>query len=290
MSEVLTARKHDPWKASTVTLRRVIEEAPSVKTFEFSLDDQRLRESYTWQPGQFNMLYVPGVGEVAISISGEDRSRGVIRHTIRRIGLVTSVLDRSSVGSSIGLRGPFGSAWPVEQFIEAQDVPRDVIIVAGGIGLVPLRPAIQQLLENGQAVGSVSLLLGARTPADLLFAREYPQWRGLGARIQTTVDRTTNHWVGHVGVVTLLLERLSIARPESTMVMMCGPEVMMRYVAQSALARGIKANNLWLSLERHMNCAVGLCGHCQLGPTFICKDGPVFEYNRVSDWLNVRGF
>lgn len=290
MTQVLEAQKNDPWKASTMTLRRVIEEAPSVKTFEFSFDDSRIRDSYVWQPGQFNMLYVPGVGEVAISISGEDRSRGVIRHTIRRIGLVTAVLDESQVGTAIGLRGPFGSAWPIDRVRGRDDEPRDVIIVAGGIGLVPLRPAIQQLLEHPQATGDVSLLIGARAPADLLFAREYPRWRGSGARIQTTVDRMTDHWIGHVGVVTLLLERLSIARPHSTLVMMCGPEVMMRYVAQMALQRGIDAGNLWLSLERHMNCAVGLCGHCQLGPTFICKDGPVFEYNQISDWLNVRGF
>ena len=188
----------------------------SVKTYEFSFDDTRIGENYSWQPGQFNMLYVPGVGEVAISISGEDRQRGAICHTIRRIGKVTTVLDQSKVGATIGLRGPFGSAWPVDLAQSPGGEPRDVIIVAGGIGLVPLRPAIEQLLERPREAGSLSLMIGARRPADLLFAREYPQWRQLGARIQTTVDRTTDHWVGHVGVVTLLLERIAIANPEST--------------------------------------------------------------------------
>ena len=273
-----------------MTIQRVVEEAPGIKTFELRFEDSEFRDRYRWRPGQFNMLYVPGLGEVAISISGEDRQRQVIRHTIRRVGSVTSFLDRAEVGTGIGLRGPFGSAWPLDQLSQSTAAKRDVIVVAGGIGLVPLRPLILNLLDQPAWLGSLTLLIGARRPADLLCQSEFHRWRERGAVIKTTVDRAEDGWDGNVGVVTLLLERLAIPQPDSTDVMMCGPDVMMRYVCQGALERGLQPGNLWLSLERHMNCGVGLCGHCQMGPKFLCKDGPVFNYDDVSDWLNVHGF
>jgi NAD(P)H-flavin reductase len=148
---------------------------------------------------------------------------------------------------------------------------------------------IAYLLNEPDRVGEVSVLVGARKPCDLLYSHQYSTWTKLGFRVQTTVDRDVDKWNGHVGVVTLLLERLPITRPESTLLMTCGPEIMMRYVAGAALDRGVPSENIWVALERNMNCAIGHCGHCQLGPEFVCKDGPVFPYDRVAQWLHVQG-
>lgn len=279
------------WLPSGATIRRIVNESPGVKTFDLSLDDDRFAASYRWLPGQFNMLYVPGIGEAAISISGSDLANRLVRHTIRRVGWVTDAIDRMEVGATIGIRGPFGSSWPLEEMQNAvDDATCDVIVLAGGIGLVPLRPLILKLLSHRDRIGELTVLAGSRTPEDLLFGAEYASWKKRGIVLQTTVDRMHDHWQGHVGVVTLLLERIKIRRPESTYVMICGPDVMMRYATECALHRDIPPENLWLSLERHMNCAVGLCGHCQIGPVFVCKDGPVFRYDRVAPWLHVQGF
>lgn len=287
MTSLLPSPKSDPWRTASASLRRVIQETPGVKTYEIALDDEDLAGKFCWQPGQFNMLYVPGVGEAAISISGGDEKRGLLRHTIRRVGAVTSALDNGHVGMSLGLRGPFGKAWPVDAI--SATTKYDVIIVAGGIGLAPLRSMIAYLLNDSDRVGQVSVLVGARKPRDLLYSHQYSTWTERGFRVQTTVDRDVDKWNGHVGVVTLLLERLPITRPESTLLMTCGPEIMMRYVAGAALDRGVPSENIWVALERNMNCAIGHCGHCQLGPEFICKDGPVFPYDRVAPWLHVLG-
>lgn len=285
MSGDASTQDVDPWHTWSANLIRVIEEAPGVKTYEVELDQQNAADAFAWKPGQFNMLYVPGVGEAAISISGGDAKRRLLRHTVRRVGSVTGSLDVAKPGTSLGLRGPFGTPWPIEQ-IEANE--NDIIIVAGGIGLAPLRSLVTHLLNHRDRVGSVSVLIGARKPDELLYRHQYPTWTAANMRVQATVDRHVGDWNGHVGVVTLLLERLAIPSPKSTLVMTCGPEIMMRYVASAALDRGIPSENVYVTLERNMNCAIGLCGHCQLGPEFICKDGPVFRYDRVAPWLHVQ--
>lgn len=287
-SETLaTQPRHDPWQASTATIERVVVEAPGVKTYDLMIPEHRDNGRFAFAPGQFNMLYVPGVGEAAISISGESK-RGLLRHTIRTVGAVTGALDRGGVGMTIGIRGPFGTPWPIDQLTEGTR-PMNVILVAGGIGIAPLRSVIVYLMKHRDQVGRVDVLFGARTPQDLIYASEQSEWSKNGITLHTTVDRSDATWSGHVGVVTLLLERLAIPDPESTMLMTCGPEVMMRFVVQAASARGLLESNAWVTLERNMNCAIGLCGHCQLGPQFICKDGPVFRYDRIASWLHVQG-
>ena len=168
-------------------------------------------------------------------------------------------------------------------------IGRDVVLVTGGIGLPPLRPVIYQLLRERQKYGQLNLLYGARSPETLLYNREYEDWSQRGLIVQTTVDRSTPGWLGSVGVVTLLLERLQPFDPGNTVLMCCGPEVMMRFVARTAFERGMSPTQIWVSTERNMNCAIGLCGHCQLGPAFICKDGPVFRYDRIAPYLKVDG-
>lgn len=275
----------DPWRTWGVTTKRLVVEAPSVFTIELAFSDPSVASQYHFEPGQFNMLYVPGVGEAAISIAGQTAAK-LLQHTIRAVGSVTQTIQRGGVGMPLGLRGPFGTSWPI-----AQPVPpataQDLIIAAGGIGLAPLKSLIAQVVQNRKQFDRVSVLIGSRTPVDLLYQLEYDDWRQADIDVQLTVDRPDDTWSGQVGVVTLLLERLTLPRPAQTHVFTCGPEVMMRYVARSAESRDIPSENIWVTLERNMNCAIGLCGHCQLGPEFICKDGPVLGYDRVRRWLSV---
>jgi NAD(P)H-flavin reductase len=241
-------------------------------------------EPFAFASGQFNMLYAHGVGEVPISISGDPNNSSILRHTIRVVGTVTQALDALDVGDEVGVRGPFGSAWPL-----AEASGQDVLFVAGGLGLAPLRPAILSVLARRGEFGQVSIIYGARSPADILFRDELEQWRG---RFDVTLDAIVDHsgtdWYGRVGVVTRLVAEADID-PECCVAMLCGPEIMMRFTARELEQRGFEQSQIWVSLERSMKCAVGLCGHCQLGGTFVCKDGPVYRYDRVASMMLVRG-
>jgi NAD(P)H-flavin reductase len=231
-------------------------------------------------PGQFNMLYVFGVGEVPISISGDPGEAGRFVHTTREVGAVTRALGRLGRGDALGVRGPFGTPWPVEAA-----AGNDVLIVAGGIGLAPLRPAVYRLLAARERYGKIVLLYGTRTPGDILFRRQIQQWRAqFDLDVYVTVDRATAGWRGNVGVVTALIGKVPVD-PLNTVALVCGPEVMMRFTALEIQKRGVPLDRISLSMERNMKCAIGLCGHCQYGPTFICKDGPVFAYPRIKDMM-----
>jgi NAD(P)H-flavin reductase len=274
----------NPWLAHTVRIAGITAEITGVTTYDLEFTDPAQAAGYRFLPGQFNMLYLPGVGESAISLSAHPQSRGRWAHTIRTAGNVTQALARLGQGSTLGLRGPFGSSWPIAEYEDC-----DILFVAGGIGLAPLRPAIYHVLDRRSHYGRVTLLYGARSPEGMLYTREYDRWTSEGFDVQTTVDRAATDWMGNVGTVTVLLDRLSLARPEKTILFTCGPDVMMHFTAQGALRRGLTAEQVWLSAERSMQCAVGLCGHCQLGPEFICKDGPVFRYDRLAPFFRVEG-
>lgn len=234
-------------------------------------------------PGQFDMVYVFGVGDAPISISGDPARPEAVVHTIRAVGTVTRALQRLEKGAIVGIRGPFGTSWPVS---EARG--RDVVIVAGGIGLAPLRPALYHVLLHRSLYGRVVLLYGARTPRDLLFARELRAWRSrFDVHVDVTVDRATAEWQGSVGVVTRLVER-SPFDAASAVAFVCGPEVMIRFAAMALAKRGVSPDSLFISVERNMKCGVGFCGHCQLGPYFVCKDGPVIPYERALPFFGMR--
>ena len=234
-------------------------------------------------PGQFNMLYVFGVGEVAISVSGDPGREGGFIHTIRDVGAVSHALTRMESGATLGLRGPFGMGWPV-----AEAAGCDVVIIAGGLGLAPLRPAIYEILANRLRYGHVAILFGSRHPADILFRHELEEWRRrLDVEIEVTVDHAETDWRGNVGVVPALIPRVNFD-PRETIAMVCGPEVMMRYSATALRAAGVAAERIFLSMERNMKCAIGICGHCQFGPSFVCKDGPVMRLDRIADILALR--
>ena len=275
---------HDnPWLTHTVRIADVIDEANGVATYRLTFDVDGDSATYRFVAGQFNMLYLPGVGESAISMSGDpSRIDGWI-HTVRVAGNVTRTLAGLGRGDTLGLRGPFGAGWPVDELAGC-----DVVIVAGGLGMAPLRPLIYHVMNHRDQFGHVTLICGARTPDGLLYLREYDVWRQRGIDVQLTVDRATSDWAGHIGVVTLLIDRLQLPRPEQTHLVACGPEVMMKYAAASGLRLGLAAERMWVSLERNMQCATGLCGHCQLGPEFICKDGPVLRYDRIRPYLFVE--
>ncbi|MBL9122669.1 MAG: FAD/NAD(P)-binding protein [Planctomycetaceae bacterium] len=284
MKTAAAAIADNPWLAQRARIARVTPEVPGVATYHLRLVDAQRHAQYAFQPGQFNMLYLPGVGEVAISLSAGAEQQGTWDHTIRAAGSVTRALAQLPVGAELGLRGPYGAGWPLTEC-----AGRDVIVVAGGLGLAPLRPAIHALLAEPKRWGRIHLLLGARTADSLLYPGERSAWERSGLAAQTTVDRATPDWTGNVGVVPLLVDRLAGFDPARAIMFICGPEVMMRYTIRSALKRGIAAERIWLSLERNMQCAVGLCGHCQFGPAFICQDGPVLRSDRIAPFLDVEG-
>jgi NAD(P)H-flavin reductase len=244
-----------------------------------SVDGQAL----PFQAGQFCMLYVFGVGEVPISISGDPGQPQQLVHTIRAVGTVTRALQGLKRGATIGVRGPYGSAWPM-----AACEGRDVLLIAGGIGLAPLRPALYHLLAGRQRYGKIALLYGTRSPADILYARQLQQWRArFDMEVEVTVDQAPTSWHGNVGVVTRLIDNVNVD-PLDCVAMICGPEVMMRFTLMELFKLGLPERHIYLSMERNMQCAVGFCGHCQFGPTFICKDGPVLRYDTIKAWFGKR--
>lgn len=264
----------DPMIPVPFRIQRVRKETYDTCTLELQAANDK--SDFRFVPGQFNMIYAFGVGEVPISISGDPGSPGKLIHTLRTVGPVTQMIGHLKKGSTVGIRGPFGSHWPVEE-----SWGNDVVIVAGGIGLAPLRPAIYQLMTQRDKFGKISVLYGARTPEDILYQRELIGWRGrCDIDVQITVDSAPRGWTGHVGVVPRLIPKASFDSLHTT-VMICGPEVMMRFTVPELRKRGLKDDNIFVSMERNMKCAVGFCGHCQYGPAFICKDGPVFRFDRI---------
>ena len=233
--------------------------------------------------GQFNMLYLFGVGEVPISISGNPLAPSPLVHTLRVVGSVTRAMAKMKAGDAIGIRGPYGFGWPL-----GQAIGRDLVIAAGGIGFAPLRSVIYHALARRNDFGEVVLLLGARTPQDICFKGELRRWQARrDLQVHVTVDHGVGRWRGNVGVVTKLIPQARFD-PANTIALMCGPEVMMRFTALALQQRRVPLERIFASLERNMRCAVGFCGHCQFGPTFICKDGPVFRYDRVKPLLGIR--
>jgi NAD(P)H-flavin reductase len=278
------AHSEQPLAPFWAEIIEIVPEAEGVNTYWLRFKNKHLQESYRFLPGQFNMLYLPGYGEAAISISSDPGDHDRIGHTIRFVGNVTHAISCLKVGDTLGVRGPFGAPWPMEEMHG-----RDIIIASGGIGLAPLRPSIYHILRHRQDFGKIQVIYGARTPADLLFPGEYAGWKQQGIEVITTVDRGNETWTGSVGVVPMLFYRFRID-PAKSAVLTCGPEIMIRFVVFEALARRIPNERIYLSLERNMKCGQGSCGHCQLGPYFICKDGPVFRFDQLEAFFNVEEF
>lgn len=233
-------------------------------------------------PGQFTMLSALGVGEVPISVSGAAHVAGPLQHTVRDVGAVTHALSRAAVGDVVGVRGPYGTGWDV-----ADGQGGDVVFVAGGIGLAPLRPGVLEVLSHRDRYGRVVVLYGTRNPDDLLFDDELTEWERQGVEVLVIVDYGPPSWPGRVGLVTALIPRAGFD-PAYTLALVCGPEVMMRHAAVALVERGVPPDSIRVSLERNMRCGVGLCGHCQYRELFVCVDGPVLPYARVAGLFGVR--
>jgi NAD(P)H-flavin reductase len=232
-------------------------------------------------PGQFTMVYSFGIGEIAISVSGTDAE--LLTHTVRAVGATSAAICNSRPGAVLGVRGPFGNSWPLEQARGA-----DVVVVAGGVGLAPLRTSVQRLERGRKSYGEVSVLYGGRTPGDLLYQRELAALERRGkVNLAVTVDAAARGWQGNVGVVPKLVADARFD-PGSAIALVCGPEIMMRFTAEALIERGMAPERIYISMERNMHCGVGHCGHCQLGPTLICRDGPVYSYDVISPLMEVR--
>lgn len=254
---------------------------PGTVTLELVPADGALLPRF--RPGQFSMMYVLGVGEIPVSVSGDVSDPARIVQTVRSVGAVSDAVTRLQPGDVLGLRGPFGTAWPTEE-LDGQDV----VVVAGGLGLAPLRPSLYHLVANRSRFGKVVLLYGTRSPADILYRKQLASWRRrLDIQLEVTVDHAGADWRGHVGVVTKLIPRLGIDTQHAT-ALVCGPEVMMRFGAAALHDLGMPDQAIWLSLERNMKCAIGLCGHCQFAGLFVCKDGPVVRYDRVRQLIGLK--
>jgi len=262
----------------------IVPETDGISTYWLRFTDPAEQEAFRFQPGQFNMMYLPGFGEAAISISSDPEDHERIGHTIRFVGNVTHAVSRLKVGDTVGLRGPFGTCWPMKE-IEG----KDVFIACGGIGLPPLRPALYHIIRNRDKFGKVTLLYGARTPGDLMYPYEYDDWKKAGIDVEVTVDRGDANWAGRVGVVPMLFYHFRLD-PGKTVILTCGPEIMIRFVIFEALARRVPVESIYVSLERNMKCGQGSCGHCQMGPYFICREGPVFRFDDLQSFFNVEEF
>jgi NAD(P)H-flavin reductase len=268
-------------------IRWIKRETRDTATYALKISSREGQKAYGFSPGQFNMLSVPGIGEAPISISSCPSDKDLM-HTIRVAGDVTTAIGKMNVGDVIGLRGPFGTGWPVEE-----TVGRDILVIAGGLGIASLRSIIRHILKS-HAGGSRSgekapvLLYGAKSPKDVIFRDEYPRYRDV-FEVLLTVDKADPEvdWRAEVGVVTALLDRITF-NTLNTVVFMCGPEIMIHRTIGELVARGVPGEKIFISMERNMNCGTGICGHCMFGPKFICKDGPVFRFTDVEQFLKIR--
>jgi NAD(P)H-flavin reductase len=274
----------NPYHIHQATIVEKIREAEDIHTYRLRLNDEEARRNFRFTAGQFNMVYLFGVGEVAISIVSDPDEPERLDHTIRGVGRVTSAIGQLEAGDTVGIRGPFGQGWPLE---EAHG--QDIVIATGGLGCAPVVGAIEYIFRRRREYGSVKIIHGVKTPRDLLYHERFETWRRQpDTEVLLASDRPDGTWRYHVGVVTELFERVPI-NAAKTMVLMCGPEIMMRLGVPILMNRGIPATAVYVSLERHMECGIGLCGHCQMGPYFLCKDGPVMRYDRVEPWLGRVG-
>ena len=274
-----------PYQFHEAEIVERIDEAQDIFTLRLRLTDQDAHAAYQFQPGQFNMLYAFGVGEAPISIVSDPEHDELFDHTIRKVGRVTQALAAMQPGDRIGIRGPFGRGWPVQQYRDS-----NFVIVTGGLGCAPSVSIIRYILRRREQYGSLNILQGVKKSHDLIWRKQYQQWEQQpDTHVYLAADVVDEHWPWHQGPVTRLFDEAQIHTTNSV-AMMCGPERMMVACADELQERGFEDNNIWLSMERNMQCAIGKCGHCQFGPHFVCRNGPVFSYDEVRDLIHVKAY
>ena len=278
-------RQSNPYQPHEVVILERIQESADLFTLRLKFTDPDIQDNYVFEPGQFNMLYLYGVGEIAISIVSDPEDSHIIDHTIRVLGRVTRGMANLKTGDRIGLRGPYGRGWPM---LEAKN--KDVVIVTGGLGCAPVVSAINYIEQRRDQYGRLNIVQGVKHSADFIWKDRYDDWRKLAdTKVLLAADVGESLWPWHIGPVTVLFDQLEFDA-DNVSVMMCGPEGMMRAACKHMLNEQVPAAQLFLSMERNMQCAVGHCGHCQYGSQFICKDGPVFSYDKIQPLFDIKGF
>ena len=261
------------------------QESPSIFTLSLRLVDSAVARNYRFHAGQFNMLYLYGVGEIPISIVSDPLRPEILKHTIRSVGRVTGGFSKLQPGGHIGLRGPFGRGWPLEA---AEG--KDVLMITGGLGCAPAVSVVNYIHQRRGRFGRLIIIQGVKHSDDLIWRDRYQVWsNSLDTEVLLAADQSSGNWPWYIGPVTGLIGQVDID-PAQTIVMMCGPEAMMIAATASLQSRGIGDDAIWLSMERNMQCAVRRCGHCQYGARFVCQDGPVFPYPEVRDLFARSGF
>jgi len=273
---------HLPFEAEVINR---IQECDSVFSLHLRFTDPEIQASYQFAPGQFNMVYLYGVGEVAISIISDPEDEFLFGHSIRVVGRVTKGLAALKKGDRVGIRGPYGSQWPLQQA-----AGRDVVLVTGGLGCAPAVSVIHYIMRRREQFGRLVILQGVKHENDLIWREQYDQWSAMpDTQVLLAADVAGPKWPWLVGRVITLLDQAEFDQ-DNSICMMCGPEIMMRFTIDKLLQRGIQKNQIWLSMERNMQCALGLCGHCQYGSQYVCKDGPIFNYPVIESLFNTEGF
>jgi len=273
---------HVPLEAEIIAR---IEELPHLVTLQLRLTDEAARQTYRFRPGQFNMLYLHGAGEVPITITSDPDESGTIDHTIRGVGRVTSRLVEMQAGERLGLRGPYGRGWPLDEI-----TGRDIVFVTGGLGCAPVVGAIEYIAARRERYGRLNIMQGVKHVNDFIWKERYEEWRKLpGTKVLLAADVGDPVWPWHIGLVSGLYDQLEYD-PGNATIMMCGPEGMMHAVTTHMLNSGVSDDDIWLSMERNMQCAVSQCGHCQHGPHFVCREGPIFSYRDIKLYFNIKGF
>lgn len=268
----------NPYTPENAVIRDIKRQTYDTKTYTLSFENEQKRRGFSFKPGQFIMVSLLGIGEAAFSPCSDPAERENFEITVRAVGNVTETLDRLNVGDVVGVRGPYGTCWPLK---EAKN--KNILTIAGGLGINPIRPVLTYVAANRDDYGDVEILYGAKTPDDLFFTYEFDDWRRMkNTRLLLTVNMVPKEstWKNNVGVVTTLFEKMR-ASPDNTVALTCGPEIMMRFVVKGLIYRGFTSGQIFVSLERRIKCGIGICGHCQLGTKFVCKEGPVFRYADV---------
>lgn len=273
-----TIHNTNPLLPEIYQIKSVTQETRDTFTLVLS---QHKKSAPSFAPGQFNMLYLFGFGEIPISISGDPSRKQELVHTIRAVGAITQAMQKLKVGDELGVRGPFGTSWPLTK------TGCDALIIAGGLGLAPLRPALLHLLAHRSQFKNITLLYGARLPEDVLYKDELQYWKEQGIEIQISVDQADANLRGHIGVVTTLIRKYFTSL-ENTLIFLCGPEIMMKFSLTELIRCNANEEFIYLSMERNMKCAIGFCGHCQYGPYLLCRDGPIFSYQQLKPWLPIK--
>lgn len=277
--------EHDPYLPIEAEIIECSHETSSIFTLHLSFIERHRHHLFAFHPGQFNMVYLYGVGEVAISIVSDPDEKHVISHTIRAIGRVTKALQKLKPGDRVGIRGPYGRGWPLHKVHG-----KDIVIVTGGLGCAPTVSIINYILARRSHFGNLKILQGVKHSDDFIFRKQYEIWQQAPyTEIHIAADQAGPKWPWSIGYVTDMIDILDL-KPENTIAMMCGPEMMMHTAIHALNQKGISENDIYLSMERNMECGIGQCGHCQYGGLFVCKDGPIFAYPEIKALFNVAGF